>query len=247
MKEFRKLSVLAIVSFFGSLTLCAVLAGAMIMSKANQGLWYNYPENIALITAALLISFLFSAVIQNKSELKRMREYFDSMALHDVLTGIYNRRYIDENINHLVKSVSRSNGVFSLMMIDVDFFRNYNETYGHNKGDSCLKIIAKVLAQSLKRDNDFVARYGSKEFIVVLPSTDENGAHMIADRLLRNIGDCNIPHEKSDVANHVTISIGGTTSSGNYKYSGDDYINNAKEALQVSEHNGCNRYTLQKL
>jgi len=247
MKETRKISGTAIVSFLGLLVLCAFIIVAIIIYKTSQEPWYGYPENIALIAAGLLISFLFSMVMQYKFEMKQMKSYFDNMALHDALTGIYNRRYIDENINRLVKSISRSNGVLSLMMIEVDFFKKYNETYGHSKGDNCLKIIAKVLAQSLKRDNDFVARYGSKEFVAVLPNTDENGACMIADRLLKNIRDSKITHEKSDVADCVTISIGVTASSGNYMNSGDDLIKKAKEALHIAEQNGYNRYTLLKL
>jgi len=247
MNESKNISGLVIVSFLGSLALCVILTGVMILFRANPEPWYSYPENMALLAAALLIAFLFSAFMQSRAELKQMRVYFENMALHDALTGIYNRRYIYENINRLVKSISRANGVFSLMMIDVDFFKRYNEAYGHSKGDNCLKIIAKVLTQSLKRDNDFVARYGSKEFVAVLPNTGEDGARMIADRLLKNISDCKIQHEKSDTANYVTISIGATTSSGNYTYSGDDYIKKAEEALHVSEQNGRNRYTLVKL
>ena len=247
MEGFKKPSGRAIVSFFVSLAVCFLIVGGIIVFGTKSRPWYGYPENIALIIAGLLISFFFSSVMQYKSELKLIRDRFDNMAIHDALTGIYNRRYIDENMDLLVKSVSRSGGAFSLMMIDVDFFKKYNETYGHSKGDNCLKIIAKVLTQSLKRDNDFVARYGSKEFAAVLPNTAENGAHMIAERLLKNVKDCNILHEKSDVADCVTISIGVTSSSGNYRHSGDDYIGKAEEALRISEQNGCNRYTFLKL
>ena len=214
------------------------------MFRAGTSAWYDDPENIALIVAGSLICFLFSLVMQNNFEMQQMREYFGNMATTDALTRVYNRRYIDENIDRLVKSISRANGVLSLMMIDLDFFRRYNDAFGHSKGDTCLKMIAGVLNDGLKRDNDFVARYGGEEFVAILPNTDEKGACMIADRLLANIKDCNIPHEKSEIADHVTVSIGVTTGGKDFTHTGDDYIKKAEEALSLSKQNGRNRYTL---
>jgi diguanylate cyclase (GGDEF)-like protein len=138
-------------------------------------------------------------------------------------------------------------GKLSLLMIEIDFFKNYNDTYGFNKGDDCLKIVANMLTRGVLRSDDFVARYGGKEFVVVLPSTDESGAHIVAEKLLSIIRNCKIPHEKSDVANHVTISIGVTTGKADFSQTTDEYINRAHKMLTKSMLDGHNRYSFESV
>ena len=176
-----------------------------------------------------------------------MNEYFKNTAVMDSLTGAYNRRYIDENIDALIKSVTRANSVLTFMVIHIDFFKKFNEAYGHAKGDNCLKNVAKILAQSAKRDSDVVARYTGDEFIVVLPNTDENGARLVIERLEKNLGDFNIPHEKSEISDRVTVSIGAVVGSKDFSLTGLDFLGKAHEALSVSTENGRNRYTLQSI
>jgi diguanylate cyclase (GGDEF)-like protein/PAS domain S-box-containing protein len=161
---------------------------------------------------------------------------------YDWLTGIYNRRYFDENLNRIVKFLSRSNGIITLMMIDIDFFKDYNDTYGHREGDKCLKTVAAILEDTTMRDDDIVARYGGEEFIVVLPNTDENGARFIADNMLRNIRKHNIPHSKNDAAECVTISIGIATGKVTSMSSGENFVKSADEMLYKSKRDGRNRY-----
>jgi len=177
----------------------------------------------------------------------RELEIENEKVFFDGLTNIYNRRFFDESITHIIKSLSRSGSTLSLMMIDVDFFKKYNDTYGHSAGDSCLKTVADVLSKNIPRIDDFVARYGGEEFVVVLPNTDENGARNVAERLLINIRKCNILHEKSDAANHVTISIGITTSSVEHTHTADDFIKRADKMLYKSKQNGRDRYTLSRI
>ena len=162
---------------------------------------------------------------------------------YDPLTNIYNRRYFDENLNRTLKFLSRSKSPLTLMMIDIDHFKRYNDTYGHSEGDACLKIVAETLSNSVTRTEDFAARYGGEEFAMVLPHTDENGARLIAERLIKNIVNCNIPHENSDVEKYVTISIGVTTAVVSFKHNPEDYIIRADELLYESKQNGRNRYT----
>jgi len=243
MEKTVKLSARTIIAFFVSLVLLIIILAILITIKPGSEPWYAYPVNIALVILGFLCSLFFSMIVQNKHEIAYMNEYFKKMEVMDALTGVYNRRYIDENIDRLIKSVTRANGVLSLMMIDLDFFKKYNDSYGHGKGDNCLRNIAKILGQSLKRDNDVVARYGGEEFIAILPYTDEKGAQMIADRLIKNVKDFNIPHAQSEIADRVTISIGITTGGGNYSLTGTDYINKANEALDHSKRDGRNRYT----
>ena len=205
--------------------------------------WYNHPGNMLLIFAGLFLSLLIFFIMQNNFELKKMRGVFETMANIDVLTGIYNRRYIEENLKKIINTISRAGGSISFIMIDVDFFKKYNDTYGHGKGDSCLKTVTNALSQSLFREEDFIARYGGEEFVVVLPYCDERGAHKVANRMLQNVRNCEIPHEKNEAASCVTISIGVTTGNADHTRTGNDYIKRADEALYMSKNNGRNQYT----
>ena len=179
-------------------------------------------------------------------EIRTLGEFLD-MTIIDQLTGIYNRRFMDGNLKKIIKSLSRTSGNLSLMMVDIDFFKRYNDTYGHDMGDKCLVKVASSLAQCISREDDFVARYGGEEFVAVLANTDENGACMMADRLINKVRECGIPHEKNDAADFVTISIGVTTSIVKHHQKGSDYIKCADAALYKSKHNGRNRYTFKSL
>jgi diguanylate cyclase (GGDEF)-like protein len=190
-------------------------------------------------------------------EANRANSEFMSRILHleadnfkiyiDALTNIYNRRYFDENLNRLLKTLSRSGGTLSLMMIDIDYFKKYNDTYGHSAGDDCLKTVADILSKNVPRSDDFVARYGGEEFAIVLPNTDEKGAHIVADRLLGSIRERNIPHEQSDVADHVTISIGVITSMVDRNHTAENFIMEADKMLYKSKQGGRNRYSVNHL
>jgi diguanylate cyclase (GGDEF)-like protein len=162
---------------------------------------------------------------------------------YDALTGIYNRRYFDETMEHIIRTLSRAEGLLSMLMIDIDFFKSYNDTYGHIEGDKCLKAVAQTLSQCITRADDFIARYGGEEFIVVLPNTDEQGARLIAEKLLNNIRNLNMPHEQSDVANYVTISIGGTTGKVLHTHNAGDFVKKADELMYKSKQEGRDRFS----
>ena len=164
-------------------------------------------------------------------------------ALYDALTDTYNRYFIKEQLERTIKSLSRSGGVLSLMMLDVDYFKKYNDRYGHYMGDACLKAIAEILSGCITREDDFIARYGGEEFIAVLPNTDERGACVMASTMLERIIERGITHEKSFVSNCVTISIGITSAKVKHTHKSENYIKRADEALYMSKKNGRNRYT----
>ena len=197
----------------------------------------------ATMMAVVAGIFIIFNLMHSNYELNRERNIYRDMSIIDVLTGIYNRRFLEENLVRIIKSLSRSEGKLSLLMLDIDFFKKYNDTYGHSMGDSCLKTVANTLSQSLLRAEDFIARYGGEEFVVVLPNTDEDGAHLIALRLLYTLRERNIPHEKSDIANIVTISIGGVTDTAGHSQKWEDYTTKADQALYMSKKNGRNMYT----
>jgi len=160
---------------------------------------------------------------------------------YDALTGIYNRQYFDQNMKSIIKFHSRAGDQLSLMVIDIDFFKQYNDTHGHIEGDKCIKAVAQALAQCLKREDDFVARYGGDEFVVVLPNTSDIGAIMMANKMLDEIRNCNLPHEKNEAADHVTISIGVTTAKVLHTDTADDFVKIADKMLYESKRNGRNQ------
>jgi diguanylate cyclase (GGDEF)-like protein len=165
----------------------------------------------------------------------------------DALTCIYNRRFMENNFEQSMDILSRASGLLSVLMIDIDFFKMYNDTYGHDQGDICLKEVARVISSGIMRINDFTARYGGEEFVVVLPSTDENGARVVAEKLLDMVFKLNIPHSKSTVAACVTVSIGFTTGRVTYGQNWKEYIKRADEALYLSKNNGRNQVTFLRM
>jgi len=179
-----------------------------------------------------------------KCEIETLGEFLN-MTIIDQLTGINNRRFFDGNMRKLLKSLSRTNSKLSLLLIDIDYFKKYNDYYGHDMGDSCLREVAGILSRNIVREDDFVARYGGEEFVVVLPNTGENGAFLVAERLLNKIRESSIPHEKSDIIGFITVSIGGTTGLVKYMQNERDYIKRADIALYKSKNNGRNQYTFE--
>lgn len=140
--------------------------------------------------------------------LKRQSDLLRSLSLTDGLTGVANRRHFDATLQAEWRRCSRARQPLSLLLVDVDFFKRYNDHYGHQAGDLCLQSIASVLKENFTRSHDLVARYGGEEFACVLPDTPLEGAEIKAHQLETAIRKLGIHHEKSDVADVITISIG---------------------------------------
>jgi diguanylate cyclase (GGDEF)-like protein len=140
---------------------------------------------------------------------KQAQTDLETLATRDGLTGLANRRSFDERLAIETRRAARDQLQLSLLMIDIDCFKLYNDTYGHQKGDECLKAVAQTIAQTLWRPGDFAARYGGEEFAVIMPNTPLSGAMLIAERLRKAIEDIGIAHTTSAASDHVTLSIGG--------------------------------------
>ena len=173
---------------------------------------------------------------------RTIQDWFDQANV-DTLTGLYNRRYMENGLERAMGMLSRSIGKLSVLMVDIDFFKKFNDTYGHDKGDACLKEIATAIASGAVRAGDFTARYGGEEFIVVLPNTDEKGAKVVAEALLENVRSLYIPHTGSNIAPCVTVSIGVATGIVEYGQSWEEFIKRSDEALYISKQSGRNKYT----
>jgi len=148
--------------------------------------------------------------IRNHLRLVHQYKLLDQLAYLDGLTEIPNRRRFDVVVEKEWARSVRNRTPFSLAMVDVDYFKQYNDHYGHAMGDLALQKIAKALERGLDRPGDFVARYGGEEFVIVMPETDA-AAQVVAERLRQNVVNCNIPHQYSQVADHVSVSIGLVT------------------------------------
>ncbi|MDI3355049.1 diguanylate cyclase [Pseudomonas sp. UYIF39] len=151
------------------------------------------------------------ARVRTHLTLKLQSDLLRSMALMDGLTGVANRRKFNEDILAAWRLCFREQKPLSLILVDVDYFKRYNDRYGHQAGDDCLKSVAQTLSETVRRPYDLVARYGGEEFACVLPNTVLSGAVEIAERMQERVRTLGIEHSASDVDRVVTISLGVAT------------------------------------
>lgn len=183
--------------------------------------------------------------VRNQIDLKLKSDMLEELSMYDGLTHIPNRRFFEKHYDIVYKDSKRKHKSLAVMMIDIDFFKPYNDNYGHGKGDETLKKVANTLFDTLKRPNDFVARYGGEEFVVVLDDIDINGCEVIANNLLSNIRDLQIEHKFSQIQHYVTISIGiGFKDKTNETMSHDNLLKIADDALYKAKDNGRNKFEI---
>ena len=138
---------------------------------------------------------------------KLRTEFLEMMTFHDQLTGLYNRTYLTKEIPLLIKQVARDKGTVGAIMIDIDYFKLFNDTYGHLEGDICLQKVAQIISDTVKRPKDAVIRFGGEEFLVLLPYIDHQGTKLVAHQLVEAVANARIPHDKG-IENRVSISAG---------------------------------------
>tara|TARA_B100000315_G_scaffold259363_1_gene315109 strand:- start:3247 stop:4158 length:912 start_codon:yes stop_codon:yes gene_type:complete len=155
-----------------------------------------------------IVPQIIKARIKNHMTQKRQRDELENLSSIDALTGIANRRRLDEYLETEWRRAARNKYSVSLMMIDIDHFKSFNDTYGHQAGDDCLRDVASAIAASPQRPSDLVARYGGEEFCVVLPDTPEESGREIAERVRASVEDLAIKHTGSPEFNVVTVSVG---------------------------------------
>ena len=204
------------------------------------------PTEMTLVRTEYQEKTVVVCYVRDLRDIKTLEEKLEQeidRAYCDGLTGIFNRRYFDENLKRLVRTLTRSGGELSLMMIDIDYFKYFNDFYGHVEGDACLRTVAEILNETVNRGDDFVARYGGEEFAIVMPNTDSDGARLIAERLIETLHRRKIPHEKSKVSNIVTVSVGIATGRVTQNSQPDEFVMHADEMLYSSKQNGRNKCT----
>jgi diguanylate cyclase (GGDEF)-like protein len=174
----------------------------------------------------------------------RLEEHASSMrqlSITDALTRLSNRRHFDEALDIALAHAQRHKAPLTLLLCDVDHFKLYNDTYGHQDGDRVLQVVAKCLSRALHRKTDIAARYGGEEFAILMPDTDEKGALHVAASVQKLLSDERVPHVASKTDEFVTISIGLACVHDAYSFSPEQLIRQADEALYQAKNNGRNR------
>jgi len=177
-------------------------------------------------------------------DLEAANTKLEQLAENDGLTDIHNRRFFDKTLKNEWLRAMRTQQTISLIMIDIDYFKKYNDLYGHVKGDECLKRVAGQLKKTLNRSGDFIARYGGEEFVAVLPETDVQGAINIAEQIHNAIVGLNIPHEASSASKTVSISLGIAALTPKRGDMEDSLVTKADQALYQAKKNGRNQWQL---
>ncbi len=184
----------------------------------------------------------------NKTMIKLMetQEKLEKLSLTDNLTGLSNRRALDQYLENLWKLLSRQNSVsFCFLMIDIDYFKKFNDTYGHQKGDICLKAVSNCLDEQLRRQSDFMGRYGGEEFLVILNNISSTDMLRLAEVFRQAIQDLKIPNEGSPVSDWVSISIGGVCINEMRNKTPESAIASADKMLYEAKNSGRNKVVIE--
>jgi len=179
-------------------------------------------------------------LIEVTQKLEAAVKELNQLSSLDGLTGISNRRHFDQYINLEWKRGKRNLKPLSIILADIDFFKNYNDTYGHQAGDNCLKEVAVSLKSVLRRPGDMVFRYGGEEFAVVLPETPKGGAIVLAQKMCQTIQSLNIEHQNSEISSTLTLSLGVSSSLPASNLTPEQLIYAADQALYSAKHEGRN-------
>ncbi|RZA06371.1 MAG: diguanylate cyclase [Moraxellaceae bacterium] len=185
------------------------------------------------------VSFLQGRLLElDKLHSKVMSNELTRLSNEDPLTGMYNRRYFNQSIHTEWERSERSGEPLSLVFVDIDCFKNYNDTYGHLQGDEALVKVAQVLKNHMRRSSDMAARYGGEEFILLLPNTPSVGAQVVANNIMQAVDALNIEHHASTVRPYVTLSIGVATWAGDPDITETQLIAQADSAMYQAKADG---------
>ncbi len=194
-------------------------------------------QNAELARANALLE---ERVAQRTHELEQANIRLEAFARTDGLLQIANRGYFDDRLQATCASALRRQQPLGLLLIDVDHFKRYNDSYGHPAGDACLQAVARAVAQALPRSTDLVARYGGEELAVILPDTDASGTAVVAARVVAQVAALALAHKTSDVAAHVTVSVGAVARMPAHKDGAAQMLADADAALYHAKAAGRN-------
>ena len=226
-----------------AMLVCMVGLGAYLLAMNNIG----FSRNNQLRTVRKQLENRETELLganetmrKNLAEIDQLQSQLREQANRDALTHLFNRRFLDTSLNRELARCAREGRPLSLLMLDVDHFKKYNDHYGHQAGDECLKRVAQILNTSAKRASDLAARYGGEEFVLVLADTDAPTAMRLAEEVLLGIASLNMPHEMSRIG-RVSVSIGSATSTQEAYRDVDSLLRAADQALYRAKHSGRNQ------
>ena len=182
--------------------------------------------------------------IKNYLDLKIKNDMLEKLSMYDGLTNIRNRRFFDETFEKTFSEIKRDKKSLAVLMIDIDFFKPYNDNYGHGQGDETLRKVAKALEKTIKRASDFVARYGGEEFVILLKDINKDGVEAVANNLLNAIRELKITHEFSKIENYVTVSIGVSYYNSSSDITKLELLLKADETLYSVKNSGRNNFAI---
>ena len=252
------------VPFYSALVSSVIMIGCMVFSlQLSSGRHPFEPSTLVLVSLAFASMSLFGQYVyerllrqhflsehvlfQHRNELHSANLVLENQATVDGMTGCINRRGMESRLSHLYHKLNQNNPDaperITLMLFDIDFFKQYNDTYGHPAGDECLKKVAGVPLGMVQSDTDFVARYGGEEFVITLTDSSFNDALVFAERMRNRVEQLGLPHRGSRVSQVVTISVGVACSDSNAA-DGAQLLKMADEALYQAKGAGRNRVAL---
>jgi diguanylate cyclase (GGDEF)-like protein len=218
----------------------------VFIRKEVADVWRPDEHALLAMTAQMLLHSTrhrvqLGDIMQTQEALREANAQLKELSRSDPLTGLPNRRHFDEVKNIEFSRAQRSGQPLSVLMCDIDFFKRYNDTYGHAQGDECLRLVASAMRGSIARAGDLVARLGGEEFAVLLPATDRAMAHLLAERLRQAVYDLAISHSGSSVASVVTLSIGSATFEAGASTTFHELLELADRSLYQAKGDGRNR------
>lgn len=251
------IQVLALRLSLSAAALC-ILSG-FLLTALGAFYWQAYPDWVMLswvVGSSVAVTFFIGAILERQEriiflqglllahesgERERLNRKLARLAHQDGLSGLANRRHFDLVLKHEWERLQREQQPLVLLFIDVDYFKLYNDTYGHVAGDECLAAIGQILNSAVRRPGDVAARYGGEEFVVLLSATEINGAREVAERIIADIDALAIPHSSSSVSAHVTVSVGLAMQVPKTDSSAASLLAQADQALYAAKHEGRHR------
>ena len=224
-----------------------VVATALLISFIAIGLYLGVSsEHLIFAGSVVFATTLMSVLSALRMERLLRANFIENRLLNDIaerdgLTGLYNRRMFDNLTNRLWLQAQRNQESLQIILVDIDHFKPYNDLYGHQAGDNCIRRVATIIARATKRPFDFCARYGGEEFALVLYAPSGSDSTALAEQIRRETMALNIPHAHSDAAGILTVSIGSATAEPDTKRSLAGLIQSADEALYRAKQLGRNR------
>lgn len=231
-------SLLCLQSFIGVLSLTCLIMSALLTEKRMA----NYHLQQALDNLETTVNERTKQLRQTQDNLTQVNLILEKMVDTDGLTQIANRRCFDRILTQQWQNLAPQQKPLSLLLIDVDYFKPYNDTYGHQQGDKCLILIAQAFQSVIRNSGDLVARYGGEEFAILLSYTNTQGAITVAQKITDVVKELNIPHQSSNILDRVTISIGISSIIPNPNDTPQSLIETADKALYSAKQQGRNQF-----